>query len=428
MPNETNGVLVPGKDPMRIKGLMYADDVVTLCNSNESVQRSITGIFDWGRKYGMELGCDKCGVLLCKGKDVAAAPRTRVSRVLDFEDDDEVGKISLAEIYESHKEAKYGTPEGAIPTVDKYKYLGITVDDKLGDSRLVAVDERSMEYKFALLQSKKGMRQLHLLRPFLTDRFCPVHLKVALVRNLIYPTMLYGAEFIGFQKLHADPLQRVINIAVKWILGLHRSNMSTDAFTLSYELGLLPLFLETSTAHARLGCKIKMGQEKLHTWIQKLFDNPATYSTRHLTWVTQTKKWLQKVESEKHKYAWVLKEAPGEVRVVRGFRIEEEEETPIDYYYNLDIAEPLCPWAQIGRVLEMRVCSNTYQSAFMDNVLAELTGELHDGGESWPPYLDPNTGVLDLWWNGLEELREMGEGLVIPVNRMKGEAITVLCV
>jgi hypothetical protein len=67
------------------------------------------------------------------------------------------------------------------------------MDERLGDPRKVMVGERSMELDFAMIQAKKGMRQLHVLRPFLTDRFCPIHLKVALVRNLIYPTMLYGS-------------------------------------------------------------------------------------------------------------------------------------------------------------------------------------------------------------------------------------------
>ena len=72
---------------MWCKGLMYADDVVMLNNGVKSAQRSIRGIFNWGRKYGMELGRDKCGVLLCKGKEVEAAPRRRVNRVLDLESD-----------------------------------------------------------------------------------------------------------------------------------------------------------------------------------------------------------------------------------------------------------------------------------------------------------------------------------------------------
>ena len=106
---------------------------------------------------------------------------------------------------------------------------------------------------------------------------------------------------MGFQTLHAGPMQRVINIAPKWILGLARQNTSTDAFSLCYELGLPPIFLEMSSARARLG--MKLGAVPMKTWIQLSMDNPATYPMRHLTWVTQTTKWLDQIDRERHKYA-----------------------------------------------------------------------------------------------------------------------------
>ena len=115
-----------------------------------------------------DVGCNKCGVLLCKGKEVEAASCHRVNCVLDLESDNKP-ESNLEELHTAHKEAVYGPPEGTIQTVTSYKYLGITVDEDLGDSRKVVVSEQSMEYKFALNQSKKGLCQLHELRPFLTD-------------------------------------------------------------------------------------------------------------------------------------------------------------------------------------------------------------------------------------------------------------------
>ena len=63
------------------------------------------------------------------------------------------------------------------------------------------------------------------------------------------------------------------------IMGLAKHSTSLDAFTLCYELGLPPSFLEMAAARAQLGYKLSIGQEKLKTWIQQLYDNPATYST-----------------------------------------------------------------------------------------------------------------------------------------------------
>jgi hypothetical protein len=273
--------------------------------------------------------------------------------VLDLEEDSELDLDPKA-LELAHKATTYGMPEGPLPTVSTYKYLGITMDERLGDLRKVTVGERSMELDFAMIQAKKGMRQLHVLQPFLTDRFCPIHLKVALVCNLIYPTMLYGSEPIGFQKLHAEPLQRVINIAVKWIVGLHKSNTSTDAFLLCYELGLPPIFLEMSSARARLG--IKLDAIPLKTWIQQLWDNPAKYSTRHMTWVMQMKKWLDQIEKEKHKYArlFLPDETEDDEDAALVEYIEEQDPEVLVYVAGFKAA-PLRHWAQIGRCLKLQV-------------------------------------------------------------------------
>jgi hypothetical protein len=64
MPEASAGVIVPGRDLMRCPGLMYADDVVVLSNSVEGARCRIKGVYDWGQRFGMELGRDKCGVLL----------------------------------------------------------------------------------------------------------------------------------------------------------------------------------------------------------------------------------------------------------------------------------------------------------------------------------------------------------------------------
>ena len=424
MPNPSDGVLVNGVDLMRCHGLMYANAVVTLSDSVERAQAAITGIYDWGQKFGMDLGRGKCGVLIWLGKE-NPAPRRRINRVLDLEDDYEPEAVSPEELLASHLETVYSIPEGAIPTVEAYKYLGITMDGRLGDPRKIVTGEKSMEYEFALLQSKKGMRQLHTLRPFLTDRFCPIHLKVALVRNLIYLTMLYGAEFIGFQKLHADPLQHVINMAAKWITGLHRHNTSTDSFSMCYELGLPPISLEMSAARARLGCKLD-GHPKLKTWIQQLWDNPASYATRHLTWVTQTKKWLEQIDREKHKYAWNLIPRRGGYHVEGRCIVEEED--GVSYLYFEDSSAPLRHWAQIGRCIEMRVRSNRYRFPFMDNLIAEFIGETATGAPLRRPVLDSDTRLIETWWTPSVEYSLLEEGTIIPSGQQRDTIYKVLLV
>ncbi|KAI0288557.1 hypothetical protein B0F90DRAFT_1672784, partial [Multifurca ochricompacta] len=58
------GILVRGVDIGPCRGLMYADDVVALNDSIEGVQAFINGMWTWGEQFGMELGHEKCGILL----------------------------------------------------------------------------------------------------------------------------------------------------------------------------------------------------------------------------------------------------------------------------------------------------------------------------------------------------------------------------
>jgi len=394
---------------------MYADDVIALENNIEGVQKTLDGIWEWGKRDGMELGHNKCGVMLWPSTRPRLT-RPRAHRVLDLDDSDassveDFEAEEMDELEFQHDHCTYDLPDGVIPTVKAYKYLGITVDTRLGDPRKIVVGERSMELEFAQLQAKKGLKQLHTLRPFLTDRFCPIPLKVALVRNLLYPSMLYGAEIIGFQKIHADPMQRVINTAAKWILGMHRQNTVTDSFTLCYELGFPPVFQELCAMRARLAYKLdKNGEGGLKTWIKHLWDNPANYPSRHLTWVTQTKRWLEGVQKDMHKYARITVTIDQDLRV--NIPINGRE-------------APLRHWAQIGKALEMRDRSNEYSSRVQRNIRSAMIGETEEGTPAEGPLFDPECGFLPTPWNPFVEREEMNRGRNAPPGRDRGELAQV---
>ena len=337
----------------RCPGLMYADDVVILNGDREDLDSSLDGIWNWGRTYGMDLGREKCGVLMWPS---SLPRRQRARTALDFDSDcsslldgDEPrlgGLLSelpvdgeaveqdwwteMRTLQFEHDHYIYSTPEGIIPTVTYYKYLGITMDNRLGDPRKILAGERSMELDFAVLQSKKGMNVLHSLRPFLTDRFCPIVIKVALVRNLVYSKMLYRAEMIGFQATHAAPLQRVIDLAARWIVGLQKHNTRTDAFTLCLELGLPPVHQELCAMRARLAFKLEQHKDGgMKTWLQTLWDHPPLTIGNRLTWVSQTKRWISKAQDERNKYTRTVTKL--------------NEEGTIWLEYDQSRSSPLCP-------------------------------------------------------------------------------------
>ena len=412
--SSVSGGVQIGPSLHRCPGLMYADDVIALEHSLEDTQATLDGIREWGQEVGMDIGREKCGVMMWPSQ----APRKlRRTNALDLDSDtssveggDDWGENTMEDFEFQHDHFNYSTVEGPIPTVKQYKYLGITMDTRLGDPRKVTTGAKSMELEFAQLQAKKGMRALHEIRPFLTDRHCPIVLKVAMVRNLVYGKMLYGAELIGFQLRHAEPMQRVINTAAKWIMGLQKHTSLTDAFTLCYELGLPPIHQELSAMRARLAFKLMAHNEGgLKTWLQTLWDNPASgRGTRH-TWVSLTKKWLNEIERDKNKFARLSLEEDGVARVV----------------YMEDETAPLRPWAQLGKAFEMQVRSNSYRSNMQDGIQAAFLGVrdigLPPAEVQETPLAHPEYGLLDASWSYIDERQSMDIGRNVPRGRSRWE-------
>ena len=424
------GVRVRGVPYERCPGLKYADDVVALENTTEDVHETLHGIWKWGQTYGMDLGHEKCGVIMW-ASDRERKTRRRINPLFEIGDEGESvassvegnGDWEILDMDERefiHAHTRYDTPDGVIPTVTQYKYLGITIDTRLGHSRKVIRGERSMELEFAHLQAKKGLKVLHSLRPFLTDRHCPIVLKVQLVRNLVYSKMLYGGELIGFQMLHAEPLQRVINLAAKWIIGVSKDNTQFDAFTLCYELSLPPIHQELSAMRARLTEKLRY-HNRMQTWLKHLWDNPPDFSSLHLTWVTNSKKWMRMIDKEANKY----KTIDGYEQIPLANRRTQPHATA-----------PLRPWAQLGKSIEMEVRSNPYVSETWLAIKEAFTGERITGGpveilEGDIPegynaedlVIRPIHGQIDAPWDYSLERQWMDEGRTVPRTRTRWEVV-----
>jgi exonuclease III len=406
----------------RCPGLMYADDVIALESRLTDLQETLARVWMWGRLHGMELGREKCGVLLWP----SSRPRVlRRKLITDYESDcssiigiDDWGGYNMEDIEYQHELHEYTVPGGEIPTVTHYKYLGIMLDSRLGNPRNIVTGERSMELEFAHTQAKKGMNILFALRPFLTDRFCPIAVKVMIVRNLVYSKMLYGAEFIGFQALHAAPMQRIINVAAKWILGLSKDASHVDAFTLCYELGLPPIHQELCAMRARLCYKLEAHTDGgLNTWIQDLWDQPPSRKDTgpRLTWVTASRRWLKELDKDKNKYNRLLVDDAGVV---------DNREGPL-------LDAPLRPWAQLGRSAELKVRSTPY-SLNPTGIQAQI--RIAFLGEDTFGEMPSNTAEapIDLPVNGLFEAvnfdfdveRElMDRGRIVPSGRDRGQVV-----
>ncbi|TFY81456.1 hypothetical protein EWM64_g2557 [Hericium alpestre] len=319
------GVTVPGVD-QRCQGGLYADDVVALEETSEKAQEFCKRIYDWGQKWGMELGLPKCGVMLFSTSD---------------------------EEHQHHNAQTYSCADGDLPIVQMYKYLGIEMEPTLPNDRNADGNEAS----FVKRQAAKGDKVLNTLRPLLRDPTWPLPVKASIIRTLLMPIMTYGSEWVGYKKLNAAPIQRVVNKALKLAMGNSTKSNAHETLTLSYELGLPLIEEEQNALRARLSAKLQF-TPKFSTWIKTLHANP--YRALRKTWVTTNERWEKQTLKGKAKHS----------------------------------GQTLRLWVNKGHTYETHTRCNDYRNAALDNVRDARTGVDLLGFETTDP---PANVIRHLW-------------------------------
>ncbi|KIK77612.1 hypothetical protein PAXRUDRAFT_17386 [Paxillus rubicundulus Ve08.2h10] len=244
--------------------------------------------------------------------------------------------------------ATFSTPDGNLPKVDSYKYLGIEMQRNLPESRMTGGNELD----FVKNQAKKGEKALNAIRPLLRNPDWPLPVKVALIRTLVMSVMIYGAEWVGYKQLHARPIQRVISKAMKLAMGNSSKSNAFDYMTLSYELGIQTVEEEQASLRARLSAKLQFTQG-IKTWLKTLYDQPLV--SRQRTWVSTTKIW--------------------EKTTLRGL--------------NKYDGNPLRPWAAKGHEYEIHTRCNRYRLDAVDH-MRDARNTVDKNGA---PTADPPDGV-----------------------------------
>lgn len=299
------GVRVPGV-PNNIeggvcKGGTYADDLVGFEETLVNAETFIDNTHAWGEEWGMTMGLQKCGIQLFNGSD---------EQQQEFDRYKQPGASQTV-----------SCPDGDIPCVDEYKYLGFTAMNDLGSMNSTNL------IKFARIQAGKGMDVLQTLRPILRDRRWPMIVKVNVLRTILMSKMMYGSEWLGYKQSNAEPIQRIMNKGMKLALGCSSKSVEIHSFTLAYELGIPWVAVEQNAQRARIHAKL-MYTNKFKTWLKVLNDHPI--KSRQSTWVTGNTKWENSYVNKpefKEKYNGV----------------------------------PLRPWAERGLESETQVRCNSYR-------------------------------------------------------------------
>ena len=147
---------------------MLADDVVLFSDGLDAASNNHNHVTRWANMFDMTFGVPKCGVMVM-AKDSAEH------------------KLLAEELEGS---AGLRTIQGqVIPIVREYEYLGIRIHDSLSLAVIVADREA------------KGTRAMYALLPFLRNLDIPLCTRVDVLRAVVLPSLLYGAELWGDRPL-----------------------------------------------------------------------------------------------------------------------------------------------------------------------------------------------------------------------------------
>jgi len=311
-------------------GLLYADDMLKFEDDLKKLRDFLVKFVEWCEKWWMAAGLDKCGIML-------------------FTKDEK--------FREQYRKYEFRTEAGVFEKVESYKYMGIRVEQTLPTSRTVVAGSKANEDSHVSELRKKGLRTLHQIRPALIDEHCPLTIKIQMIRTFLIPVMVYGAEWLGFRKLNCFPLQRVVDAAVLWSIGLRGKTNLTSATVVRLELGLPSIEEEFAAARTRLYLKSKnLETTESATWLGRLSKSEKKVG-RESSWVFTSRKEIAQLRAGATKYA------------------EDEDQRD---------ERPLRRWAEFSEIVDMHTKANRYRST----TLEEIGTLLHTN-------LEPNIGSIN---------------------------------
>ncbi|KAF9229991.1 hypothetical protein BU15DRAFT_69581 [Melanogaster broomeanus] len=165
-----------------------------------------------------------------------------------------------------------------VDVVRKYKYLGIWITDRLGDS------EQTDETNHCKMLAGKVKVAIDMRRAFLRDKKFPMEVKLAVIQSKIISLGLYGGEWVGMCQRRTNIIQKEVNVALKLILG-SSSNSTMHAYRITaWELGLPTIEERMADLRMRLWQKAPT----MKSWISVLVADENRLKCRGRPWSGQT--------------------------------------------------------------------------------------------------------------------------------------------
>ena len=248
---QETGVVVPGVDQV-LGSLLFADDLIVLCDSVNSLRRACQIITAWSMKWGMEIGNDKCGLMVVNSADLKM------------------------EVVRNHQECRLLDKE--IPWAESYQYLGVTVSEE----SLPAIPDHIRDR--LTLYNARWQR----LTPFLRSHSIPICSRMRIFKTICLPVLRWGSEAMGPSKASLTELAGAYHQSLKGMVGSRSKNTIYAMLTVRRELGV-PSFQEiVMVSRARALWKYP----SLNTWAAVLLQN--SFASSRSGWIKASKEWLKK--------------------------------------------------------------------------------------------------------------------------------------
>ena len=222
-------VTVKDGNSLWVPCLMFADDVVFMAGSEQEMAEQMKHVDLWAEKWEMEVNVSKSGVMLVTDSD---------ERREEFQ----------------AKEGQWKLRGRNWPVVDRYVYLGNMMTNRLD------LDE-CVRYR-----AKKGQAALAAMLPFLRNSSIPVTVRALLVKVVVMPSALYGAELWAMSMSRVNPIQKLVIRAIRAIVG-HRVTGVSSIHGHAVELGIPPAHLWERCAG--VGCTTSTDRWSRDPWLRR---------------------------------------------------------------------------------------------------------------------------------------------------------------
>lgn len=317
--SDTGATLVPG--------LLFADDAVILASSLKNLKRSLNLCTQWADRNEMRFNAAKCGAMAfgkerkkrnrkSSSTENSAAVPTAADRVVNDgnagvvgdNQDQNVPNVTADRVagarsntvvtsraqnrlVEAHDQLLL--QNHLVPVVDRYVYLGVEITGDLDPAAMA-------RHRLAIAQTA-----IELLRPFFGNQAIPTIVRALVLKSVVIPMALYGAEIWGMVKSTVRTIQKRVNQCIRLITGCAST---VCVVGIAAELNIIPIHAQATARRARAFAK----WSNVHsptiaaTWIGALCLSSRLKKTTVVgvshTWVSSLIQWIKvsdKAESKR---------------------------------------------------------------------------------------------------------------------------------